>query len=61
MTTIHLEYLERNLWRHYGTYHHLPSATQYAQQFAKRTGKRFRIIDENGMLLDLVYPPNFGW
>ena len=60
--TVHLEYADQhNYWKHYGTYHHLPSATEYAKQVAKRTGRRFRLIDERGMLLDLIHPPNFGW
>ena len=43
-------------WHSYQTMHHLPSAYKTAVCRSKSTGKRHRIIDENGLLLDLVDP-----
>ena len=43
-------------WQHYGTYHHEASTRKFAQQLAKRTGKRYRLVDADGRLLDLAYP-----
>ena len=57
MKTIHLEFAnQHNYWCHYGSYHHLPSLVQQAKQLSRRTGKRYRIIDDDGVLLDLIYP-----
>ena len=38
---------------HLQTQYHLPSARKTAQNRAKSTGKRHRITDDNGSLLDL--------
>ena len=43
-------------WRPYQTKHNERDALRTAQSRAKSTGKRYRLIDENGNLLDLVYP-----
>ena len=43
-------------WKHYQTCHHLQSAYRTAQFRAKNTNKRYRLVDENGTLLDLIYP-----
>ena len=43
-------------WQQYTTVHHLPSASRSAQKRAERTGKQHRIIDEDGNLVDLLYP-----
>ena len=43
-------------WQQYQTVHHLPSATRSAQSRAEKTGKQHRIIDEDGNLVDLLYP-----
>ena len=40
----------------YQTKHNERAALRTAQSRAKSTGKRYRLIDENGNLLDLVYP-----
>ena len=43
-------------WQQYQTVHHLLSASRSAQKRAEQTGKQHRIIDEDGNLLDLLYP-----
>ena len=43
-------------WQQYQTVHHLPSASRSAQRRAEQTGKQHRIIDEDGNLVDLLYP-----
>ena len=43
-------------WQQYQTVHHLPSASRSAQKRAEQTGKQHRIIDEDGNLVDLLYP-----
>ena len=42
-------------WQQYQTVHHLPSASRMAQTKASQSGKQYRIIDENGNLMDLFY------
>ena len=54
---IHIEWQDQ--FRHfhrYGTMNHLPSARRTAEQRARSTGKRHRLVDEFGRLLDLVDP-----
>ena len=43
-------------WQQYQTVHHLLSASRSAQKRAEQTGKQHRIIDEDGNLVDLLYP-----
>ena len=43
-------------WQQYKTVHQLPSASRSAQKRAEQTGKQNRIIDEDGNLVDLLYP-----
>ena len=43
-------------WQQYQTVHNLPSASRSAQRRAEQTGKQHRIIDEDGNLVDLLYP-----
>ena len=43
-------------WQQYQTVRHLPSASRSAQRRAEQTGKQHRIIDEDGNLVDLLYP-----
>ena len=43
-------------WQQYQTIHHLPSASRSAQTKATQSGNQYRIIDEDGKLLDLFYP-----
>ena len=44
------------LWRTYGTSHNHGNAYRTAKQLAKSTGKRHRLVDEKGNLLDLINP-----
>lgn len=41
--------------RYTAMYHH-PSAVRTAQQRATKQNRRYKITDENGNLLDLIYP-----
>ena len=43
-------------WQQYQTIHHLPSAARTAQTKATQSGKQYRIVDEDGNLMDLFYP-----
>ena len=43
-------------WQQYQTVHHLPSASRTAQNKASQSGKQYRIVDENGILADLINP-----
>jgi len=43
-------------WQQYQMVHNLPSASRSAQRRAEQTGKQHRIIDEDGNLVDLLYP-----
>ena len=43
-------------WQQYQTVHQLPSAARTAQTKATQSGKQYRIIDEDGNLMDLFYP-----
>ncbi len=55
--TINIEYQDQfGRWRHYQTQHHQPSAYRTAQSRARTTGKRHRLVDDNGRLLDIVEP-----
>ena len=41
-------------WQQYQTVHHEGNAHQIAQQRARSTGKRHRLVDGDGRLLDLI-------
>ena len=43
-------------FHHLQTMNHLPTARRTAEQRARSTNKRHRILDENGALLDLINP-----
>ena len=43
-------------WRRYGESHHEASAYRPASARAASTGKRYRLVDEGGNLLDLINP-----
>ena len=43
-------------WQQYQTVYHLPSASRTAQTKATQSGKQYRIVDEDGNLMDLFYP-----
>jgi hypothetical protein len=42
-------------WQQYQTVHHLPSASRTAQTYAIQSGKQYKIVDEDGNLMDLFY------
>jgi hypothetical protein len=57
MVTVKIQWEDQHgNWQNYGTYHHEASTRKFAQQLAKRTGKRYRLVDADGSLLDLAYP-----
>jgi len=43
-------------WRRYGEMNHQANAYRTAAARAKSTGKRHRLVDTSGSLLDLVEP-----
>lgn len=43
-------------WQHFQTMNHQPSAFRTAQNRAKSTGKRHRLVDDDGSLLELIDP-----
>ncbi len=43
-------------WQPYTSSSHEPSATRTAQQRARSTGLRHRLVDADGRLLDLLEP-----
>ena len=43
-------------WQQYQTVHQLPSASRTGQTKASQSGKQYRIVDEDGNLIDLFYP-----
>ena len=43
-------------WHPYQTKHNERDAYRTAESRAKSTGKRYRLVDQNGNLLDLVNP-----
>lgn len=54
---IYVEYQDQfGYWKSYTTKHHQQDAYRVAVNRAKTTGKRMRLVDENGRLLDLVEP-----
>jgi hypothetical protein len=57
MPKIHIQYQDQvGAWKHYTTKHHQGDAYRTAANRAKSTGKRHRLVDENGNLLDLIDP-----
>ena len=54
---VHIEWQDQFFkWHHYQTCHHEGNAYRTAEFRAKNTKKRYRLVDENGTLLDLIYP-----
>lgn len=43
-------------WQHYTLMYHQPSAVRTAQSRAISQNRRYRLVDENGNLLDMIYP-----
>ena len=57
MPRIEIEYQDQfGRWQHYQTMHNKANAFRTAQNRARSTGKRHRLTDENGSLLDLIDP-----
>lgn len=57
MPRIEIEYQDQfGRWQHYQTMHNQANAFRTAQNHARSTGKRHRLTDENGSLLDLINP-----
>ena len=53
----YIEWLDQhNRWNKYSSYHHQPTANKSAYNRAKLKGKRYRIIDSSGQLIDLFEP-----
>jgi len=52
-----VEYQDQHgYWKRYSSSHHQPSAYTSASNRARQTGKRHRLIDEDGNLLDIITP-----
>jgi hypothetical protein len=57
MPKILIQYQDQvGAWKHYTTKHHQGDAYRTAVNHAKSTGKRHRLVCENGKLLDLIDP-----
>ncbi len=57
MPRIEIEYQDQfGRWHHYQTKHNEADAYRAAQTRAQATGKRHRLCDANGGLLDLIEP-----
>jgi len=57
MITIKIQYQDQfGKWQQYQTVHHEGNAYQIAQQRARSTRQRYRLVNGNGNLLDLVNP-----
>ena len=57
MTRVIMQYPDQfGSWRRFTEMHHEPSAYRTAVNRAKSTGKRHRLVDADGHLLDLVDP-----
>ena len=44
------------VWQRYSAMYHQPSAVRTAQHRATKQNRRYKITDEHGNLLDLIYP-----
>ncbi len=57
MIRIAIEYQDQfGRWQHYQTKHHEADAYQVARARAASTGKRHRLVNAEGSLLDLIEP-----
>ena len=53
----HIEFADQfSDWKHYQVKYNLPEAVRVAQSRARSTGKRHRVVDDDGHLLDLLTP-----
>jgi len=54
---VNIQYQDQSgRWQHYLMMNHQANAFKTAQNRAKSTGKRHRLVDESGNLLDLLEP-----
>jgi hypothetical protein len=59
MTRIHIEVQNQfGRWQHVQTMHNEANAFRTAQQRARSSGKRYRLVDDDGQLLDVIDPRN---
>ena len=57
MTKIDIQYQDQfGRWRHLQTKHNEGDAYRSASNRARSTGKRHRLMDQDGTLLDLIEP-----
>lgn len=57
MTRVDIQWQDQfGRWQHFQTMHNEANAFRTAQSRARSTGKRHRLVDANGQLLDLVEP-----
>jgi hypothetical protein len=57
MTRVEIEYQDQfGRWHHYQTMHNEANAFRTAQSRARSTGKRYRLVDGDGRLLDILEP-----
>jgi len=55
--TINIEWQDQfGRWHHYQTKQKQADAYRVAQRLAESTGKRHRLVDQSGVLLDLIDP-----
>lgn len=55
--TINIEYQDQfGWWHHFQTKYNEADAYRVAQRRAQSTGKRHRLVDDGGRLLDLLEP-----
>lgn len=55
MVRVHIEYMtNQQRWQHYQTKHNEPDAYRTARYRAKATGKRYRLVDDDGRIIDLI-------
>jgi len=53
----HIQYSDLwSNWKHYQVKYNLPDAVRSAQARARSTGKRHRVVDDDGHLMDLLTP-----
>ena len=53
----YIEWLDQhNRWNKYSSYHHQPTAFKSASNRARSTGKKHRIINSYGQLIDVFEP-----
>lgn len=57
MTRVEIEWQDQfGRWHHYQTMHNEANAFRTAQSRARSTGKRYRLVDGDGRLLDILEP-----